>query len=313
MLMDNADKILVTGGAGFIGSHLVKELLNRNYQVVVFDNLSTGRMENLAEVIDHSEFTFIRGDICDKESLKLAMQKTSSVIHLAALIDVSASVKDPFQTHLINVTGTLNTLQEAAKAKVEKFIFASSTAIYGDVKTLPITEETPSKPISPYAASKSAAESYLTAYNFCYNLETVALRFFNVYGPKNENSPYSGVITTFIKQVSQNQPLTIEGDGEQTRDFIHVKDVARALSVALEIPKIGGEAFNICTGSPTSINLLAKTITEIAGQPLKTHQVQPRTGDIRYSYGDPKKAEERLHFKAKLSLKDGLTTLWETK
>jgi UDP-glucose 4-epimerase len=305
-------KVLVTGGAGFIGSHLVPNLLNKNYRVTVFDNLFTGKIENLKEVIENPYFTFVRGDIRSIDQLNSAMKNVKAVIHLAALIDVSTSVNNPLETNLVNVTGTLNTLQEAVKNKVEKLVFASSTAIYGDAKTLPIIENASIKPISPYAASKVSGESYLTAYNACYGLETVALRFFNVYGPKNENSPYSGVITKFIKLAKQMRPLTIEGDGEQTRDFVYVEDIARAIIAALETPAIGGEAFNICTGIPTSINQLAKTINEFADNKLQTTNFLPRTGDIRHSHGDPSKAAKSLKFKPEVKLKDGLKMLWKT-
>jgi len=301
--------VLVTGGAGFIGSNLVSHLLQKNYSVVVLDNLSSGKIENLHQAKSSPNFKFVQGDIRDSQTVKAALLDVEGVVHLAALIDVSASVADPIQTHDINVKGTLNLLQEAAKCRVNKFIFASSTAVYGDAKSLPIKEETPLQPISPYAASKAAAEAYCSTYARCFGLETVRLRFFNVYGPKNEGSPYSGVITKFIQQAQRDETLTIEGDGEQTRDFIHVDDIVQALTAALEGQNLRGEAFNVCTGKPTSVNSLASTLSVVTGKTLRTTHVQPRLGDIRFNYGNPSKAASKLHFKAKTNIKNGLKLL----
>ncbi len=308
--------VLVTGGAGFIGSHLVEELIEKGYSTIVFDNLSSGKLENLNKVKNHPNFKFIKGDIRDKNALHQALQNIDAVAHLAALIDVSASVLDPTETHEINVTGTVNVLQEATKNKAKRLVFASSTAVYGDTKTLPVKETAPLKPISPYAASKAAAEAYCSAFANCYGIETIALRFFNVYGDRNSNSAYSGVITKFIQKAQNNQPLTIEGDGEQTRDFIHVNDVAHALTLALTNentqPKLKGEAFNICTGTPTSINQLAETLKKATGKNLQTLHAPPRTGDIKKSYGDPTKAANKLGFKSKITLQKGLEKLITT-
>jgi len=302
-------KVLVTGGAGFIGANLVRRLLQEEYSVVALDNLSSGKLENLQGVQNHCNFKFVQGDVRDAKTVKLALDGVAFVVHLAALIDVSASVADPTLTHEINVTGTLNVLKEAVRQSVNKFVFASSTAVYGDAKALPIREETPCEPISPYAASKAAAEAYCSAYSGCYGLDTVRLRFFNVYGPKNENSVYSGVITKFLRKAQQNEALTIEGDGEQTRDFIYVDDVIQALVSALEGHDVSGEVFNVCTGSPISINNLAHTLIAVMGKKLEITHVQPRVGDIRVSYGDPSKAATRLGFKAKINLADGLKKL----
>lgn len=303
-------RVLVTGGAGFIGSNLVPHLLNHNHSVTVIDNLYTGKLENLSPVIENKNFHFIKGDIRDQTIP--AMTDIDAIVHLAALIDVTSSVTDPKLTHDVNVTGTLNLLEQAVKNKVNKVVFASSTAVYGDVKTLPVTENTPLQPISPYAASKAACEAYLTAFAKCYNLKTVALRFFNVYGPKNENSPYSGVITKFLRKTLNNETLPIEGDGEQTRDFIHVNDIVNALTLALESSaNVTGEAFNICTGTPISINTLANTLSTVTNKQLKTIYKPPRVGDIKYSYGDPSKAKNLVGFQSKITLLDGLKLLYE--
>lgn len=305
------NKILVTGGAGFIGSNLIPLLLEKGYTVSVFDNLYSGKMENLEKVQKHPQFRFVGGDIRDRATLHNALAGIDAIVHLAALIDVTASVEDPALTHEVNVTGTLNVLQEATKNNVKKIIFASSTAVYGDTKTLPVKEENPLHPISPYAASKAASEAYLHAFNKCYGIDTVALRFFNVYGPKNQNSPYSGVITKFLQKALKNETLNVEGDGEQTRDFIHVTDIAKALTLALEAENVGGEVFNVCTGKPTSVNNLIDTLKTETKQKLQVNHGPARVGDIRHSYGDPTKATNKLGFKSKITLAKGLKTLIE--
>lgn len=305
------NKVLVTGGAGFIGSNLVRRLLEKEYSVVVLDNLSSGKLENLHGITDNNNFKFINGDIRDAKAVKHALNDVTFLVHLAALIDISASVADPTLTHEINVTGSLNLLKEAVKQHVSKFVFASSTAVYGDTKKLPVKEEMPCKPVSPYAASKAAAEAYCSAYAGCYGLDTVRLRFFNVYGQKNENSAYSGVITKFVTRIQQNQTLIIEGDGEQTRDFIHVSDIVNALTTALTKEGTRGDVFNVCTGKPISINDLAATLSTVTGKNPITKFVQARTGDIRASYGDPSKAELKLGFKARINLAEGLRSLLE--
>jgi UDP-glucose 4-epimerase len=302
-------RVLVTGGAGFIGSNLIPLLLDANNSVTIFDNLSTGKLENLSNVRLHPNFKFVQGDIRDPQSLSEALQNVDTVIHLAAVIDVSASVIDPISTNEINVAGTLNVLQESKNNGVKKIVFASSTAVYGDTKALPIKEDTSLKPISPYAASKAAGEAYCSAFANCYNLETVALRFFNVYGPRNENSPYSGVITKFLRKAVNNEPLIIEGDGKQTRDFIHVSDIARAIMAALESIGLKGEVFNVCTGSPTSVNQLVEALKEVTRRKLQVIHNSPRIGDIRNSYGDSTKATKKLGFKANVTLSNGLEKL----
>jgi len=301
--------VLVTGGAGFIGSNLVPRLLENKHSVVVLDNLYSGRLENLNSVRDNPGFTFIQGDIRDPAALNKAMQGVDSIVHLAALIDVSASVTDPYLTHDVNVTGTLNVLHSAVKSGIRKLVFASSTAVYGDVKALPVNEATVLKPISPYAASKAACEAYCNAFTGCYGIETIALRFFNVYGPRNENSPYSGVITKFLRKALNDEALTIEGDGEQTRDFIHVNDVAQAIVLALECKGVSSGAFNVCTGLPTSINTLVSSLQIATNKKLKTVHAPARIGDIKYSYGDPTKAKQQLNFQSNIDLVTGLKLL----
>ena len=307
--MSKSQKILVTGGAGFIGSHLALELLKRKHKVVIFDNLSSGKIANLREISKKTGFEFIEGDIRDENKLESAFMGVDAVIHLAALIDISASITDPALTNEVNVTGTLNVLREAAKSKVRRFVFASSTAVYGDSKTLPINEKVIVDPISPYAASKLAGEAYCRAFMGSYGLSTVVLRFFNVYGPRSENSPYCGVITKFLKQANKGEAINIYGDGKQTRDFIHVKDIVEALILSLEAQEVDGETFNICTGIPTSINDLASSVQVATQKDLPITYSPARQGEIRFSYGNPIKAAEKLHFTAKVSLLEGLSSL----
>jgi UDP-glucose 4-epimerase len=304
--------ILVTGGAGFIGSNLIPILLNKDSKVIVLDNLSTGTLKNLKQVETHPNLTFKEGDIRNPNTVHEVMGDVDVVVHLAAQIDVSTSVRDPLETHEINVTGTLNLLQEATKCKVQKCVFASSTAVYGDTAFLPIKEDAPLKPISPYAASKSAGEAYLSAFANCFGLETVSLRFFNVFGKKNQSNGYSGVITKFLLKAQANETLLVEGDGEQTRDFIHVSDVVEGILRAIETKTQPGEIFNICTGKPVSVNLLAESIGKIVGKKLCIAHGPSRIGDIRQSYGDPSKAKAMLGFQAAIDLSSGLKMMTKT-
>jgi UDP-glucose 4-epimerase len=248
----------------------------------------------------------VEGDVRDRHVVGKVMKDVDGVVHLAALIDVEASVRDPFETHDVNVNGTLNVLEEAVKAGVGRFVFASSTAVYGDVNSLPLREDYPPCPISPYAASKAAAEGYCRAFNRCYGLGTVVLRYFNVYGPGQGNSAYSGVITRFLEKAFRGEPLIVYGDGGQTRDFIYMDDVVKATILALEGDGVEGETFNVCTGKPTSVNELLQVVSAIVGRDLEVVCDKPRKGDIRSNYGDPSKAEKTLGFKAKTSLREGI-------
>jgi UDP-glucose 4-epimerase len=277
----------------------------------VLDNLSNGKLENLAGVVNSPKFMFHRGDILDKSLLNEVFESVDSVVHLAALIDISASVVDPVPNHEVNVNGTFNLLHAAIKHDVKKFVFASSTAVYGDVKTLPVQENVALHPISPYAASKVAGEAYCSAFANCFGLETVALRFFNIYGLRSGNSPYSGVITKFLQKIMNGETLTIDGDGEQTRDFIHVSEIVKAVILALKQDGLKGEVFNVCTGVPTSVNELAATLKKVTGKNPNVKHGPPRVGDIRSSYGDPAKAAENLGFKATVDITKGLQILIE--
>ena len=218
-------------------------------------------------------------------------------------------MENPIQNHEVNVDGTFNILQAAAKNKVKRFVFASSTAVYGDAKTLPLQENIGLKPISPYAASKAAGEAYCSAFANCFGIQTTALRFFNIYGLRSENSPYSGVITKFLQKIMKGETLTIDGDGEQTRDFVHVNDVVKAVILALNYDGLGGDVFNVCTGKPTSINQLAAALKTVTRKRPKVVHGPARLGDIRSNYGDPVKAKKVLGFRATVDLNHGLQML----
>ena len=252
--------ILVTGGAGFIGSHLVKELVKSGYSVRVLDNLSNGSLENIRDVFDSIEF--IKGDIRDKSIVEDALKGVEAVVHLAALIDVAESVEKPELYLDVNVNGTFNLAK--ASRNVSAFIFASTCAVYGEPVKVPIGEDHPLNPKSPYAATKIAGEAFVQAYGNLYGYRPVILRFFNVYGPR-QSKAYAGVITEFVKRATRGEPPIIFGDGEQTRDFVHVKDVTKAIIKALDSDNASG-IYNIGSGVAITINDLAHLILKLAGK-----------------------------------------------
>jgi nucleoside-diphosphate-sugar epimerase len=303
-------EILVTGGAGFIGSHIVDRLLNEGFKVRVLDNLSTGDKKNLAQHRNKKVFHFIEGDIRNFGLVKKTVKGIDAVIHEAALVSVSRSVENPLLSNEINVAGTLNLLKACVDAHVKRFVLASSCAVYGDTETLPNHENLMPKPLSPYAVDKLAAENYAKVFHNVYGLETVSLRYFNVYGPRQKYGPYSGVISTFINRLLENKPPIIYGDGEQTRDFINVKDVVEANMLALSRREAVGEVFNISTGEPITINKLTQTVQKIVGKSfLKPVHAEHRPGDIKHSYGDVTKARRNLGYKPKVQLEKGLSEL----
>jgi UDP-N-acetylglucosamine 4-epimerase len=303
-------EILVTGGAGFIGSHIVDRLLNEGFKVRVLDNLSTGEKKNLAQHQNKKTFQFIEGDIRNFELVKKTVKGVNAVIHEAALVSVTRSVETPLLSNEINVTGTLNLLKASVDAHVKRFVLASSCAVYGDTETLPNHEELAPKPLSPYAVDKLAAENYAKIFYNVYGLETVSLRYFNVYGPRQKYGPYSGVISNIINRLLENKPPTIYGDGEQTRDFLNVKDVVEANMLALSNRKAVGEVFNISTGEPITINKLTEIVQKIMGKSfLKPVHAEPRPGDIKHSYGDITKARRNLGYEPRIQLEKGLNEL----
>ena len=304
--MQKFSRVLVTGGAGFIGSHLVHRLLARGYSVVVLDNFRSGRIENISEYLKDENFKLVKGDVCDRKVVRNAMEEADAVVHLAALIDVEGSVNNPMETHRVNVDGTLNVLNEAVRSGVKKLLFASSAAVYGEDNPLPLKEDYPLKPMSPYAASKAAAEHYCNVFHQCYRLPTVILRYFNVYGFRREYDSYSGVITAFVNNALEDKPLVIFGDGKQTRDFIYVEDVVKATILALKNDQSNGEILNVCNGKPTSVQELTVILSDIIGKDSHVIYDKPRKGDVYSNYGDPTKAEKVLEFKTEISLKEGL-------
>ena len=302
-------KVLVTGGAGFIGSHVVDRLVNDGHQVRIIDNLSSGTLENILKHLNSGKCEFLKGDIRDPNIVAKSLNEVESVVHLAAIISVPLSVKNPELTFDVNLSGTLNLLRLSAKEGVGRFVFASSCAVYGDPESLPIKEEAATNPISPYAQSKIEAENASIDFSERRLLPSVVLRFFNVYGPRQANNDYSGVITRFIDCTKQKLPLTIYGDGSQTRDFVNVNDIIEAIVASLTKAKVKGQVFNIGTGKPTSINELAKTVLDTAGMELQISYKEPRAGEIKDSYADIAKAKMCLDYKPSVSLKDGLKHL----
>lgn len=303
-------RVLVTGGAGFIGSHTVDRFLAEGFEVVVLDDLRSGRLENVSQHAGERGFRFVRGDVRDSGLVRELVSDVDCVVHLAALISVPESIKDPVLTNDVNVNGTLNLLKACVDFGVKRFVYASSCAVYGNAESLPIKEDCPARPESPYGVSKLVAENYVRTYHEDFGLETVCLRYFNVYGSRQVYSDYSGVITQFMSRLAKNLPLVIFGDGEQTRDFVHVQDVAEANMLALKNGGIAGETFNIGTGEATTINQLASVLLEITDKTyLEITRSKPREGDIRHSVADISKARKKLGYSPKISLKDGLKRL----
>jgi UDP-glucose 4-epimerase len=297
-------RVLVTGGAGFIGSHLVKALVKAGHQVRVLDNLSTGSIENLADVLNAIEF--VRGDVRDYGTVEYAVGGVDAVVHLAALIDVAESVEKPDLYFDVNVRGTYNVVK--ASKNVSTFVFASSSAVYGEPIKVPIPEDHPLIPKSPYAASKVSGEAFVQAFANQYGFRPVILRLFNVYGPKQSRA-YAGVIIEFIRRVSRGEPPVIFGDGEQTRDFIHVSDVVEAIMLSFRNEEARG-VFNIGSGEGITINHLANLILKLMGREnLKPIYAQSRPGDIRNSVADITKAKRKLGFNPKVELKLGIKEL----
>jgi len=296
------NKFVVTGGAGFIGSHLAQALYQDN-EVLVIDDLTSGKRENLSNI----DVEFIKGSITDIDLLKRAFVDADCVYHLAAIASVQKSVKDPLGTNKVNVEGTLNVLKAARDAGVERVIFASSAAVYGDSPQLPKDEEMRPDPKSPYAVSKLAGEGYLMAFNEIYGMKNIALRYFNVYGPRQDpSSEYSGVISKFVSAALEGNVPVIHGDGMQNRDFVYVKDVMRANVLASDYGK--GGVFNIASGKSTSLNELVKIIGQIMGRNVDPIYSDFRPGDIRHSLADISKAKAMGHAPMH-SIEEGLRDL----
>jgi len=303
-------KCLVTGGAGFIGSNLVERLVDRSDQVKVLDNLSTGFLENLELFREYIDFK--QGDVRDLSTLQEMMSGVEVVFHQAALVSVPRSIEDPIEAAMVNDLGTLNVLEAARLSGVRRVVFASSCAVYGDFPQLPKKEEMDTKPLSPYAASKLHGETYARLYRDLYGLETVCLRYFNVYGPRQDpSSPYSGVISIFMDKATRGETATIHGDGEQFRDFVYVADVVQANLLAAQRENISGVAINVGTGKTVTVNRLWKSIAELAGVQSEPEKANSRAGDIRQSVAEISRARELLDFEPRYSLEEGLRLTWE--
>jgi len=300
----------VTGGAGFIGSHIVDRLLSDGLEVTVIDNLSTGRLENVAHHQGKKGFHFIKGDIRNLEDVRKTVGDADAVFHLAAIVNVPLSIKDPLLANDVNVRGTLNLLEASLKENIQRFVYVSSCAVYGEARYLPINEEHRIMPLSPYGISKFTAEHYCRIFHKIHGLKAVCLRFFNVYGPRQSEGPYSGVITQFMNRLKQRKPPIIYGDGEQTRDFVYVKDVVEATILALGCQHCGGEVINIGAGKPTTINELSRVLMKMFREPCVKPEYAPlRAGDIRDSHADIGKAERVLRYKPRIRLEEGIRRL----
>jgi len=301
-------EVLVTGGAGFIGSHVVEACVASGDHVRVLDDFSTGRMENLEAV--RGSVDIVQSDVTDAAAVASAVRGCEYVIHLAAIASVQASLQEPRRTHQVNVDGTLNVLEAARQGGVGRVVFASSAAVYGDHTDLPLREGLAPRCLSPYAAHKLAGEAYCSAYYSGYGLSTTALRFFNVYGPRQDpGSPYTGVISIFADRMARGLRPIIFGDGKQTRDFVFVTDVAQAVLTACVEPKAAGRVLNIASGSQTTIQDLVATLNEVLSTDLEPDTGAPKAAEVRFSQGDASLAQSILRWRATVSLRDGFSRL----
>jgi len=298
-------RCLVTGGAGFIGSHLVEALCGRGDEVRVIDNLSTGHRENLARVEDR--IAFIRADLNDPAALEEAVRGAEVVFHLAALPSVPRSVEDPLSANRANVDATVGLLWQARRAGVRRVIYAASSSAYGNSPELPRDESALPDPLSPYAASKVAGEFYCRAFWQCYGLETVSLRYFNIFGPRQDPaSQYAAAIPRFIAAMLRDEPPTVYGDGEQSRDFTYVENAVRANLLAADRPEAVGRTFNIGSGTATTVNGVIAAINRILGKDLSATFAPPRPGDVRHSLADISLARKYLGYEPAVSFEEGL-------
>ena len=299
-------EVLVTGGAGFIGSHVVDRLVATGYGVRVLDDLSAGSLANIGVHLRGGAVRFVKGDVRDVDAVRSCVEGVDAVLHLAAVVSVPLSVEKPEFTRSVNVEGTRVVLEAAAQAGVERVVYASSCAVYGEPACLPVDEGHPTCPVSPYAWSKLQAERVCGG--FQRRLSCTVLRLFNVYGPRQGDGDYAGVITRFISRARRGEALVVYGDGAQTRDFVSVFDVAEAFLLALQ-----GEAgvFNVGSGVPTTVNALAQLVLDLTGARVGLAYAAPRAGDIRHSYADISRARQRLGFQPRVSLREGLRGLVE--
>ena len=296
---------VVTGGAGFIGSHIVEELLLRNEKVAIIDNFSTGKRENVKPFEGRAEI--IDADLAEAKNLAQILKGADYVIHQAAIPSVPKSIIDPVKSHHANVNGTLQLLVACREAGVKRVVYASSSSLYGDSPSLPKHEGMMPNPLSPYGAQKLFAEMYCQVFTKAYGLETVSLRYFNVFGPRQDaTSQYSGVLALFIPAVLQGRRPTIYGDGEQSRDFTYVKNVVEANLLACKAPGVGGQVFNVACGDRITVNSMLQQINKITGKDISPVYAEARAGDIKHSQADIRLAKERIGYQAKVSFEEGL-------
>jgi nucleoside-diphosphate-sugar epimerase len=295
---------LVTGGAGFIGSHLTEELIRRGHRVRVADSLVTGRRSNLDHI---SGVEFLEGDLADLDFARASVADVDVVLHQAAIPSVPRSVSDPITSNRANVDATLNVLVAARDARVRRLVFAGSSSAYGDTPALPKHEEMPTSPLSPYALQKVVGEQYLQMFTKLYGLETVSVRYFNVFGPRQDpSSPYSGVISVFATALLEGRSPTIFGDGEQTRDFTYVANVVDGVLRACEAEGASGQVINVATGGRISLNTLFETMRRLIGVDVQPRYAEPRAGDVRDSQADITKARRILGYEPSVSFEEGL-------
>lgn len=303
-------RVLVTGGAGFIGSHLIQHLVQQSDVTLVraVDNLSTGRLQNIEPL--RSRIEFVQGDLLDEATREQCVRGIDVIFHEAAIPSVPRSVKTPLDSHRHGAHLTVQLLESARMAGVRRFIFAASSSAYGDTVVLPKREDMPPNPLSPYAATKLACEQYLRAYGRCYALDTVSLRYFNIFGPRQDpNSPYSGVIARFCRAYCTGEPLIIFGSGEQSRDFTYIENAVQANLLAARHPgRLSGDIFNVGAGEQTSLNHLVTVLNEITGQSRRAEHHAERPGDVRHSLADVSKGRAILGYSPNVSLKQGLFT-----
>ena len=304
-------KYVVTGGAGFIGSHMVEALLGRGHTVRVVDSLVTGSRANMASFVDRIEF--IEGDLAEIAVARRAVDGMEFVLHQAAIPSVPRSVAEPERCHRANVDGTLNVLLASRDAGIRRLVFAGSSSVYGNSATLPKREDMPPKPLSPYALHKLVGEQYAQLFTSLYGLETVTTRYFNVFGPRQDpSSPYSGVISLFIRALVDGRAATIYGDGEQTRDFTYVANVVDGVLKACDAPGAAGKIFNVATGGRISLNHLYRALQELTGRQIAATYAPTRVGDVRDSQADITAAREVFGFTPTVTFEDGLakTLAW---
>ncbi len=300
-------KVLVTGGAGFIGSNLTEALLKKGCVVRVIDNFSTGRRENLIFERDYPSLEIVEGDIRDLSTCQKAVRNIEYVFHQAALPSVQRSVEDPEVSNAINVGGTLNILLAAREEKVKRVIYAASSSVYGDTPTLPKHEEMSPNPLSPYALQKYVGEQYCRLFYLLYGLDTVSLRYFNIFGPKQDpNSLYSAVIPKFIDALLLNRRPIIFGDGEQSRDFTYIENVVQANLLAMSAESLHGEAINIACGKRISLNQLLSVLKEILGSAQSAIYEEPRAGDVKHSLADIRRGKEMINYAPIVDIEMGL-------